>query len=132
MTTFQTVARVSEIPPGQCRAFSMGKYQVAVFNVDGEFRAIDDMCPHQGASLSAGHCDGGIVTCPLHAWRFDTADGTWLDSPRLKIDVFPVRIVGDEIQIGPPEKDEQAAGGPLGGIIHPAADPSQDEDSSHE
>jgi nitrite reductase (NADH) small subunit/3-phenylpropionate/trans-cinnamate dioxygenase ferredoxin subunit len=52
-----------------------------------------------GASLSAGDVTDGVVTCPWHAWRFRVTDGTWCDNPRLKTDVFEVRVVGDEIQV---------------------------------
>ena len=56
--------------------------------------------PHMGASLGAGQLDEeGKVTCPWHAWRFDVCDGTWCDNPTLKIDTFPVRIEGSEIQV---------------------------------
>jgi nitrite reductase (NADH) small subunit/3-phenylpropionate/trans-cinnamate dioxygenase ferredoxin subunit len=55
-----------------------------------------------GASLGAGHLDEeGIVTCPWHAWRFNACDGKWADNPRLAVDTFEVRVVGDEIQVRP-------------------------------
>ena len=44
--------------------------------------AIDDVCPHMGASLGGGYVEGGIVTCPWHAWRFRLTDGAWADNPR--------------------------------------------------
>ena len=78
---------------------AVGDRLVAVFNQGGKYSAIDDLCPHMGASLGAGHCEDGIVTCPWHAWRFRLSDGTWTDSPRIKIDTFETRVVGDEIQV---------------------------------
>jgi nitrite reductase (NADH) small subunit/3-phenylpropionate/trans-cinnamate dioxygenase ferredoxin subunit len=73
---------------------------VAVFLHHGEYRAIDDLCPHMGASLGAGYLDEeGVVTCPWHAWRFCTRDGKWADNPRLAVDIFEVRVQGDEIQV---------------------------------
>ncbi len=96
---FVTVARVGEIPPGRGAAFPVGDRMVAVFNDDGKYCAIDDYCPHMGASLAAGHLEGGIVTCPLHAWRFRVCDGTWCDNPRIGIDSFEVRVEGEEIQV---------------------------------
>ncbi len=48
--TFVTVAKVGDIPEGQGRAFSVGKRMVAVFFHEGQYFAIDDFCPHQGAS----------------------------------------------------------------------------------
>jgi len=102
MSEFVTVAKVGAIPEGQGVTFAVGERLVAVFNRNGSYHAIDDICPHMGASLGAGQFDGeGIVTCPWHAWRFDVRDGTWCDNPnpRLKIDAFEVRLQGDEIQV---------------------------------
>jgi nitrite reductase (NADH) small subunit/3-phenylpropionate/trans-cinnamate dioxygenase ferredoxin subunit len=96
---FVTVARVGAIPPGRGETFTVGDRLVAVFNDNGEYRAIDDLCPHMGASLGAGMLEEGVVTCPWHAWRFRLTDGVWCDSPRVAIDTFEVRVQGDEIQV---------------------------------
>lgn len=119
MTEFTTIARLGDIPEGEGRAFEFHDQLVAVFNDGGQYRAIDDMCPHMGASLASGHLEGCIVTCPWHAWSFDTRDGTWCDNRRLKIDVYQVRVVGEEIQIAAiakqPGDDRPAGGSALGG-----------------
>ncbi len=98
---FQTVARVGSIPEGEGRAFPVNGQLIAVFRRDGEYFAINDACPHMGASLSAGYLDGTEVICPWHAWRFCVTDGLWLDNPKSKVrtESFEVRIVGDEIQV---------------------------------
>ncbi len=82
---------------------------VAVFNNEGQYFAIDDMCPHMGASLASGHFEpaDGTVACPWHGWRFDTRDGTWCDNRRLKIDAYVVRVVGEEIQLALAEVVEE-------------------------
>jgi len=100
MSEYVTVAKVGAIPAGQGGTFAIGDKLVAVFNRDGSYYAIDDLCPHMGASLGAGQLDEeGAVTCPWHAWRFDVCDGTWRDNPRLKIPSYPVRVEGGEIQV---------------------------------
>jgi nitrite reductase (NADH) small subunit/3-phenylpropionate/trans-cinnamate dioxygenase ferredoxin subunit len=99
MPDFQTVAKVGDIPEGEGRNFEVNNKLVAVFCQGGQHHAIDDVCPHMGASLSAGHLENGIVTCPWHAWRFRITDGVWADSPRVKIGCYPVRIEGDAIQV---------------------------------
>jgi nitrite reductase/ring-hydroxylating ferredoxin subunit len=97
---FTTVAKVGAIPEGEGRSFQVGERLVAVFLRDGKYFAIDDLCPHMGASLGAGYLDEeGVVTCPWHAWRFCVRDGKWADNPRLSVDTFEVRVVGDEIQV---------------------------------
>jgi nitrite reductase/ring-hydroxylating ferredoxin subunit len=104
MSEFVTVARVGDIPEGSGQAYPVQGRMVAVFNLDGQYHAIDDFCPHMGASLAGGHVENGIVTCPWHAWRFQICDGTWRDNPKVKIDSFAVRVVGDEIQVCVPPR----------------------------
>jgi len=99
MSDFITVAKVGDIIEGQGRAYAVNGRMVAVFLQQGEYFAIDDFCPHMGASLAGGYLEGGVVTCPWHAWRFCIRDGTWCDNPRIKIDSFEVRVQGAEIQV---------------------------------
>jgi len=97
---FITVAKVGAIPEGEGRSFQVGERLVAVFHQNGRYFAIDDLCPHMGASLGAGYLDeDGVVTCPWHAWRFCVHDGKWADNPRLAVDAFDVRVDGDKIQV---------------------------------
>lgn len=111
--SFITVAKVGAIPEGEGASFQVGDRLVAVFNHNGEFKAIDDLCPHMGASLGAGYLDEeGIVTCPWHAWRFNVCTGKWADNPRLGVDTFDVRVKGDEIQVRPnPRTGEKGRAG---------------------
>lgn len=94
-----TVAKTTDIPLNEARAFPVGDRMIAIFNQDGQFHAMDDFCPHMGASLACGWIDKDTVTCPWHAWRFSLADGCWLDNPKIKVDLFAVIVVGDEIQV---------------------------------
>ena len=103
MAEFITVAKVGAICEGQGAAFPVRGRMVAVFLEDGLYSAIDDFCPHMGASLAGGYVEGGVVACPWHAWRFCTKDGTWCDNPKVSIDSFEVRVQGDEIQVCVPE-----------------------------
>ncbi len=99
------IASVDDIPPGEGRAVEADDRIVAVFNVDGQFYAIDDACPHMGASLAEGHLEGCVVTCPLHAWRFDIRDGSWCDNPRVKTDSWPISVEGNEVYITLPDDE---------------------------
>jgi nitrite reductase (NADH) small subunit len=106
MSDFVTVAKVGDIPEGQGQAFAVNGRMVAVFNEGGKFSAIDDFCPHMGASLAGGYLEAGIVTCPWHAWRFCVHDGKWCDNPKIKIDAFEVQIEGDDVQVRVPIKQQ--------------------------
>jgi nitrite reductase (NADH) small subunit/3-phenylpropionate/trans-cinnamate dioxygenase ferredoxin subunit len=99
MAEFQTVCKVQDLPEGEAKTVEVGGRLVAVFHIAGQYLAIDDVCPHMGASLSGGHVENGVVTCPWHAWRFRLADGAWADNPRLKIGCYAVRVEGDEVQV---------------------------------
>jgi nitrite reductase (NADH) small subunit/3-phenylpropionate/trans-cinnamate dioxygenase ferredoxin subunit len=99
MSDFHTVCRVDEVTEGEGKTVVLGNKLIAVFRVQGQFFAIDDVCPHMGASLSGGYLEEGIVTCPWHAWRFRLADGAWADNPRIKIGCYSVRVEDNFIQI---------------------------------
>ncbi|MEN1680612.1 MAG: Rieske (2Fe-2S) protein [Planctomycetota bacterium] len=100
MSEFTAVAKVGSIDEGEGQTFTVDGRMVAVFNRGGEYFAIDDLCPHQGASLGAGYLDDeGAVACPWHAWRFRVSDGAWCDNPKIGVDTFEVRVVGEQIQV---------------------------------
>ncbi len=101
MSEFTTVAKLNDLPEGTAKAYPLGDKLVAVYHrPGGEFFAIDDFCPHMGASLAEGTVEGTVVTCPWHAWRYDICDGTWRDNPRGPgVPSYEVRVVDDEIQL---------------------------------
>lgn len=95
---FARAGRVAELPPGAAKMLPVGDYDVAVFNVGGEFFAIDDVCPHFGGSLSEGTVDGSTVACPQHGWCFDLRDGT-MPRGRKSVATFDVRVEGEQILV---------------------------------
>ena len=70
------VAAVDEIPPGGRKRVTVAGRALVVFNLDGEFFALGDRCPHRGGPLSQGIVFGHSVACPLHNWTIELADGT--------------------------------------------------------
>lgn len=113
MAEFHTVARVGQIPEGEGRCFALEGTMVGVFLSDGKYAAINDFCPHMGASLSDGHVENGAVMCPWHAWSFRLSDGTWMDNSRsgIRTAVYEVRVVADEIQVRIPPAPEPGPAG---------------------
>jgi nitrite reductase/ring-hydroxylating ferredoxin subunit len=99
---FTPVARAGTIPAGEGRTFEVAGRLVAVFFDGADYHAMDDLCPHMGASLGSGPFVAGVVTCPWHAWRFRACDGAWCDNEKLKVEVFAVRVVGDTIEVRVP------------------------------
>ena len=76
--------------------FEFENKSLALFNVEGELFAIDDSCPHQGASLCGGRLDGRVIQCCAHGLRFDLRSGYLLNSTQLKVTNYPVEVVDDQ------------------------------------
>lgn len=93
------IGKAEAIPEGGNIVVTVNQKDVAVFRASGQFFAIDDLCPHMGASLSGGFVEDGVVTCPWHYWRFRLSDGAWADSPRIKTGCYTVHQVGDELEL---------------------------------
>lgn len=81
MGGFTKIAKSDDIQPGQTRMFEVGGKNIALFNVDGLFYAIDDTCTHRGGPLSEGELNGKEVTCPWHGAVFDVTTGQVLCPP---------------------------------------------------
>ena len=65
MSEFVKVASTDEVGLGSCKTFDVSGSRIALFNVAGNFYAMDDTCAHRGGPLGEGTLDGAIVTCPL-------------------------------------------------------------------
>jgi len=106
MTTRHEICPVSEIPPGERRIVEASGLSIGIFNLDGEFYALANVCPHQLADLCAGQIgglvtaprvgeyaferDGQIVRCPRHRWAFDITTGESVFNPHLRTRTFDV------------------------------------------
>lgn len=74
--------------------------EVVIFNVKGDFFAVENLCPHRGGPLSEGEISGGVVTCPWHGARFDIKTGKGLKGPhRSNITAYQVKIAGTELKL---------------------------------
>jgi nitrite reductase/ring-hydroxylating ferredoxin subunit len=96
---FYRVASTGEIPPGAGRLVEVAGEGVALFNFNGEYHAISDMCPHRGASLADGFLDGDKVFCPWHCFDFSLKTGECEMVPSLRVRTYDVKIVGEDIYI---------------------------------
>jgi len=93
------IAAVSDVPPGSGKEFTLAGRIVALFNVEGEFYALDGICPHAGGPLGQGELKGNVVTCPWHGWQFDVTSGQHCLTARIEQARFPVRVDGDDIYV---------------------------------
>lgn len=93
------IARVGQVPPGTSVVVVDGDEAIALFNVGGAFHAIDNRCPHAGASLADGDLEGTTVHCPLHGWTFDVVTGVCAVARSARVHCFPVKVEGDRVLV---------------------------------
>ena len=95
-----TIGNTDDIDEGKGRAFDVGEKRIAVFNISGSFQAIDDACPHAGASLAEGHIENGKVGCPWHYAEFELASGKHLNAPAsCGVMAYKVIIEGENLLV---------------------------------
>lgn len=95
--TFVEVANVSDLKEGEGKVVNANGTDIALFNVDGEFYAINNKCVHKGGPLGEGVLDGDIVSCPWHGWQFNVKTGVSPVNPAAKVDCYPVKVEGDKV-----------------------------------
>lgn len=97
---FQFVTKIDAVPPGSGKLFEVEGYRVALFNLGGQFYAIDDICTHEEASLSDGPIDGETVECPWHGAMFNIKTGAALTMPAVTpVRTYAVKVQGDQVHI---------------------------------
>ncbi len=94
------VAAVGEIAPGGSKVVDVDGSTVAVFNIGGEFFAIEDVCTHDGGELASGTLEGDQIVCPRHGARFCVRTGEALSAPAYEATAkLPVRIENGFIEV---------------------------------
>jgi len=100
MPEFVRVATVDEVPAGQAKLVEINGQEIALFNVDGAFHALDNNCTHVGGPLCEGEITGTEVTCPWHGAVFDVTSGQVLGPPAgSNVNRYNVRIDGADVEI---------------------------------
>ena len=109
------VATVDEIPPGQRKLVNANGRDIIIFNVDGEYFAVGNRCPHEGASLCKGRVvglveatepgayrysrRGELIRCPWHGWEYDLESGEFMGNRRWKLRKFETERRGDDVYL---------------------------------
>ena len=100
MSDWITVAKVGELEPGARKIIDVDGSQIVVFNLEGKYYAIEDVCTHDGGQLTGGEVEGDQIVCPRHGARFCIRTGAALTAPAYEATAtFPVRIENGEIQV---------------------------------
>jgi 3-phenylpropionate/trans-cinnamate dioxygenase ferredoxin subunit len=93
MSSWTRVCSQSELLPGEYKVLEVDGVQAAVFNLDGDIHAIEDVCTHDGGELTGGKLDGAEIECPRHGARFDIRTGAARCPPAYEPTAkFPVKI----------------------------------------
>jgi nitrite reductase/ring-hydroxylating ferredoxin subunit len=117
--TAYVVAKASELRPGERKLVEVGGRSIGVFNVEGTFHALRNVCPHQGAPLCLGSIqgtaeesrpgeyvwgrEGRILRCPWHGWEFDLTTGESVFNPH-RARVRSYRVTLEDGGERPPEE----------------------------
>jgi 3-phenylpropionate/trans-cinnamate dioxygenase ferredoxin subunit len=102
---FVKVATVADIPPGERSWFEFEEETLIVFNVDGEFYCVADLCTHDGGPLEFGELYGYEVECPRHGARFDIRNGKAVQMPAVAgIPTYAVKVEGEDLYVESPDE----------------------------
>ncbi len=93
------VAQKSEVQEGQGKLVNVNGKEIALFNLNNEFFAIDNACPHKGGPLAEGFLEENKVTCPFHGWQFDVKTGQNLMPELGKVNSYKVLVENEDIFI---------------------------------
>ena len=101
MAEFIKVAKTSELASGEGKVVEVAGRAIALFNVNGEYFALDNTCPHRGGPIGEGYvdCNNMTVQCPWHGWTYSLASGVSPVNAIAKVEKFDVQVEGDEIRV---------------------------------
>ena len=100
MANFVRIAVVGELKPGEGKRVHVEGQELALFNVDGEYHALDGACTHRGGPLAEGTLEGKHITCPWHGAVFAVTTGAVVSGPAVEAVAHdPVRVVGSDVEV---------------------------------
>lgn len=100
MSDWVAVCPAAELAPGGHRVVDVEGTQAAVFNLDGAFYAIEDVCTHDGGQLTGGTVEGAEIVCPRHGARFCIRTGAALTAPAYEpTATLPVRVSNGTLEV---------------------------------
>jgi apoptosis-inducing factor 3 len=100
------VTPTSKLPEGGMLGIEAGDLQIAIYNVEGEFYATDNVCTHALALLTDGFLEDGVIECPLHAGCFNVKTGKGMGAPIVEdLKTYRVRIEADTIEVEIPVRE---------------------------
>jgi 3-phenylpropionate/trans-cinnamate dioxygenase ferredoxin subunit len=102
-TLFVKIAKTSDLAPGDKMLVEYEDEDVGLFNINGEFYAISDVCTHDDGPLVEGKLEGNTIICPRHGARFNVKTGEQTMPALGPVPLYQVKIEGNDILIAPKE-----------------------------
>ena len=100
MAEWVAVARIEDFPPGTVRTVEIEGTPIAVFNLNGHYYAIEDVCTHEAETLSDGAVEGEEIVCPRHGAHFSIVTGAALSPPAYEpVTTFPMQVEGGMVMV---------------------------------
>lgn len=95
----ERIASKCELKPGSGKVVVIEDRPIALFNIGGEYVALDNTCPHRGGSLGDGEVDGETVSCPWHGWEFNCRTGDAVENPTITVECLKVEKRKDGLYV---------------------------------
>ncbi|MBI1925367.1 Rieske (2Fe-2S) protein [Candidatus Poribacteria bacterium] len=99
MPEFVKVAKTAEIQPGNCIGVKVEGVFVGIYNINGQYHAINNICPHLGGVLHYGFLSEQVITCPIHLWEFDVTTGKCVWPGQERIATYPVKVEDEDVLV---------------------------------
>jgi toluene monooxygenase system ferredoxin subunit len=96
---WRRVTALDDLWSGEMRPANVEGRAVLLVNVEGQVRAFEDRCAHQGVPLSQGRLLAGVLTCSAHEWQYDAATGRCLNPCDVTLKAFPVEVRDGDIWV---------------------------------
>ena len=104
MAKHAPLVALCDLPAGRGLRVCAQGLDLALFKVEGDVYAIEDSCPHSGASLSNGRLQGKQVVCPAHGLRFDLVGATCPSASTLATKKYDVQVVDGMVVLSASEQ----------------------------
>lgn len=96
---FVRAVKVEDLRPGNAKVVEAAGRKLALFNLEGEFYALDNTCLHRGGPIGEGSVAGTTVTCPWHGWQYDVTTGQATMNPNAKLACYETKVEGDDVLV---------------------------------
>jgi nitrite reductase (NADH) small subunit len=106
---WRVVARVGDVHPNDVIAVAVDGVEMVLGRDGDRYFAAQRRCVHRGGDLAEGIVSRGHLICPQHAWRFSTATGCHAEASEYCLVTYPVRVVGDQIEVDPQARPQAQA-----------------------